>query len=86
MKKILLITVVLLMSGCADEVTLQQAINIDPVGFWYGLWHGVTLPFSFVGSLFWDISIYAIYNNGGWYDFGYFLGAGGFSASAMSSK
>lgn len=56
------------------------------MGFWYGLWHGMVLPFAWIGSLFSDsVSIYAIYNNGGWYDFGYFLGVGGLSTSASTS-
>lgn len=81
------LAVLLLTSGCADTVTFSEAIDIDPVGFWYGLWHGITFPFSLVGSLFAeDIAVYAIYNNGGWYDFGFFLGVGGFSASLATSK
>ncbi|MCK5236104.1 MAG: hypothetical protein KAR06_03880 [Deltaproteobacteria bacterium] len=72
----------LLVAGCADTVTFTQAINIEPVGFWYGLWHGVTFPISWIGSLISDdIAVYAIYNNGGWYDFGFFLGVGGLSSS-----
>jgi len=65
----------LMLTGCADVVTFEQAANIEPVGFWYGYLHGVTIAISFIGSLFWDdIAIYAIYNNGGWYDFGIYLG------------
>ena len=65
------------LSGCADTVTFSEAGSVDPVGFWYGLWHGGILLFSWIGSLFSDdIAIYAIYNNGGWYDFGFFLGIG----------
>lgn len=80
------ITLALLLTNCADSVTLAQAIEIEKVGFWYGLWHGICFPFAWVGSLFVDsISVYAIYNNGGWYDFGFFLGVGGFSATAASS-
>jgi len=76
---------VMLISGCADTVTFDQASNIDPIGFWYGLWHGFTLGFSWVGSLIWDdISIYAIYNSGGWYDFGFFLGAGALGGAGTS--
>jgi len=82
MKKFLLVVIVgLVLTGCADDVTLQHAMIIEPVGFWYGLWHGVCFPFSFIGSLFTDISVYAIYNNGSGYDFGFFLGVGGLSAS-----
>ena len=75
------------LTGCADTVTFTQAGQVEPVGFWYGLWHGMILPFAWIGSLLSDeISIYAIYNNGGWYDFGFFCGVGGFSASIVSSS
>jgi hypothetical protein len=71
----LLLGLLLLLTGCADTVTFEQAASMEPVGFWHGLWHGLTVGFAFIGSLFSDnIAIYAIYNNGGWYDFGYFLG------------
>ena len=86
-----LISLVMLffLSGCADTVSFQQAGNIEPVGFWYGLWHGLILPFAWFISLFSDsTSIYAIYNNGGWYDFGFFLGVGfiGGGSSAASQR
>jgi hypothetical protein len=74
------------LSGCADTVTFTQAMTIEPVGFWYGLWHGMTLPISFFGSLIWDnIAVYAIYNNGGWYDFGFWAGVGMLGGAASNS-
>jgi len=67
----------IVLSGCADSVTFNQAVNIDPVGFWYGLWHGMICPIAWIISLFSDsTAIYAIYNNGGWYDFGFIFGLG----------
>ncbi len=40
-----------------------------------GLWHGFIFPLAWIVSLFApNIAIYAVPNNGGWYDFGYFLG------------
>ena len=61
--------------GFPDNVTLQQATNIEPIGFLSGLFHGAIILISFIGSLFFDdITIYAIYNNGGWYNFGYIIG------------
>ncbi|MBA7527456.1 hypothetical protein ES705_19632 [subsurface metagenome] len=46
-------------------------------GFFLGLWHGIIAPFTFVISLFTDqVSLYEVHNNGGWYDFGFVLGAG----------
>ena len=80
-----LILLCFLLTGCADSVTFVQAENIEPVGFWFGLWHGIIFPLAWIWSLFSDgIAIYAIYNNGGWYDFGFFIGVGGFSASLIS--
>ena len=64
----------LMLASCADTVDVTYAL--EPVGFWYGLWHGMTAPIALVGSWFDDsIAVYAVYNNGGWYDFGFFLGA-----------
>jgi len=73
------------LTGCADFMTFEQAAVAEPVGFWYGLWHGIIFPFAWIASLLWEeIAIYAIYNNGGWYDFGFFLGVGGLSASLLT--
>ena len=76
----------LLISGCADSVTFAEASKMEPVGFFYGLWHGWICPISWFVSLF-DSStaIYAIYNNGGWYDFGFVLGAGILGGTVNSS-
>jgi len=91
MKKILLLTtiaVMLLASGCADYVGFGEAMRVQPVGFWYGLWHGMIAPISWICSLFSDnVAIYAIYNNGGWYDFGFILGLGSASGgTSLTSK
>ena len=69
----------LLLTGCADDVSFLKASEMLPVGFWYGLWHGNILPISWFISLFDNtVAIYAIYNSGGWYDFGFVLGGAGF--------
>lgn len=79
------------LTGCADSVTLAAAESHEKVGFWYGMWHGLILPIAWIVSLFSDsTAIYAIYNNGGWYDFGFVWGAaltfGGGSTTASSSR
>ncbi|MCG8373943.1 MAG: hypothetical protein MI700_10435 [Balneolales bacterium] len=67
----------LLTFSCAQAIDVQQFVDSEPYGFWNGLWHGIIAPFSFFVSLFKeDVAIYAINNNGGWYDFGFVLGAG----------
>jgi hypothetical protein len=65
-----------LFTGCADvSPHVETCITSTPYGFWGGLWHGIILPFSWIGSLFSDdIAIYAYNNTGGWYDFGFVLG------------
>lgn len=86
MKHLILLSFLLLLSGCADSVPLQQAAAMPPVGFWHGLWHGMILPFAWFVSLFdSDVAIYAVYNNGGWYDFGFMLGVGSAGISASRS-
>jgi hypothetical protein len=72
---LLLLSVAL--TSCADVENIKPCITDSPYGFWSGLWHGIIAPISFIGSLFFDsISMYAINNSGGWYDFGFVLGAG----------
>ncbi len=64
-----------LLSGCADSVDPASVQNLEPVGFWYGLWHGLILAVAFIVSLFDDtVAVYAVYNSGGWYDFGFLIG------------
>jgi hypothetical protein len=67
-----------LMTSCADVSHIQDCLpeNEHTYGFWAGAWHGLIMVFSFIGSLFSDnIAVYAVNNNGAWYDFGF---VGGF--------
>jgi len=67
----------LLLSSCAEVSHVRNCLVNKPYGFWSGLWHGIIAPISFIGSLFSDnIAMYAINNNGGWYNFGFVLGTG----------
>jgi hypothetical protein len=44
-------------------------------GFWQGLWHGIIAPITFVVSLLNNnVHLYQVYNNGGWYNFGFLMG------------
>jgi uncharacterized iron-regulated membrane protein len=63
----------LTVAGCAAGPTRW----VDhPAGFWAGLWHGFIIVIAFIISLFTDsVQIYARNNSGGWYDFGFVLGA-----------
>ncbi len=87
MKNVLLILLMLTMASCADVTNINACVKEVPYGFWSGLWHGIIAPVSFIGSLFWDdIAVYAVNNNGGWYDFGFVLGAGILFGGSSSSR
>lgn len=90
MKKhaLILILFALVLAGCAGPNTVEHVANAegDVAGFWLGLWHGLTILCSWIGSLFSDsISIYEVHNNGGWYNFGFALGVGALGGGASRS-
>lgn len=72
----------LLLTSCATQ-PLPNAY--DPPGFFSGLLHGFFILFSLVASIFTEHRIYAFPNSGGWYDFGYFLGAASFLGGGGAS-
>lgn len=76
-KSVIGLGILFLMTGCAPSISVEQCVANDLYGFWGGLWHGIIAPISFVLSLFMDdVAMYAVNNTGGWYDFGFVLGAG----------
>jgi hypothetical protein len=69
-----------ILTGCADAVHVEPCIHPaeHTYGFWGGVWHGMIMVPDFIGSLIWDdVAVYAVNNNGAWYDFG-FIGGFGF--------
>jgi hypothetical protein len=87
LRLVLLIAWILLLVSCATQ-PLPEAY--DPPGFFTGFWNGLTMFFALIGHLFdSSIRIYSFPNSGGWYDFGFFLGAAallGGGASSASSR
>ena len=85
MKKLAVLVSALSLTACAaTEAT--TAVAPGAPGFLLGLWHGFIFPVAWVISLFTDkVAIYAVPNNGGWYDFGYFLGIVVFGVGARKS-
>ncbi|MEN3748126.1 hypothetical protein TPR58_13200 [Sphingomonas sp. HF-S3] len=62
-----------LLAGCATQV--PAGVSPSAPGFLMGLWHGFIFPVAWFLSLVMpDVAVYAVPNNGGWYDFGYFIG------------
>ena len=73
------------LAGCATRA--PQATLANGPGFFSGLWHGFVAPLAFIAQLFVnDIAVYASPNSGGWYDFGFLLGIGGFSSGIFASS
>jgi hypothetical protein len=78
------VAALLLLAACATQSA--TAVAAGSPGFLLGLWHGFIFPVAWLLSLFMpDVSIYAVPNNGGWYDFGYFLGIAVFGIGARKS-
>ena len=72
-KTALAMTCLIVLGSCATQPDVQAS---NPPGFLWGVLHGVIAIPALVGSLFWDIRIYAVPNTGRWYDFGFVLGFG----------
>jgi hypothetical protein len=74
----ILVASTLILTGCADNESVEQCLTGHTYGFFGGLWHGFIAPFDFIGMLFdKDITMYAQNNNGGLYALGFLLGSGG---------
>lgn len=81
-----LATLALTLAAC---VARQAPTAVSPTapGFLEGVWHGFIFPIAWIVSLFTDdIAVYQVPNNGGWYDFGYFVGICLLGVGARSSK
>jgi hypothetical protein len=76
-----------LLASCARQTAQAVSDAPDTPGFLLGLWHGFIFPVAWIISLFVDrVAIYAVPNNGGWYDFGYFLGIVVFGVGANKTR
>ena len=85
MKRLLALASLLALAACT-ATQASDAVAPQAPGFLLGLWHGLIFPLAWVASLFvHDIAVYAVPNNGGWYDFGYFLGIVVFGVGAKRS-
>ena len=65
----------LALAACATQTASAVAHSPTTPGLLLGVWHGFIFPVAWVLSLFMpEIAVYAVPNDGGWYDFGYFVG------------
>ncbi len=87
---LLLLALVLLAAACAPGPNpLKGTPRPDgkPAGFWLGLWHGLISPVTFIISLLSrSVQFYEVHNNGGWYNFGFVLGAGLFLGGGIFGR
>lgn len=84
---LLAVTLALLLTGCAPtQPEIANCVHGHVYGFWGGLWHGMIAPFALIVHLFDSgVAVYSHNNNGGWYDFGFLIGVGAFTASGTST-
>lgn len=85
-RTLFMLAAMLALGACAAT---QSPAAVDPngPGFWLGLWHGFIFPIAwFVGLVMPAVDVYAVPNNGGWYNFGYFLGIVVFGVGANRSR
>ena len=76
---IVIVALILILSSCFAGGNPMEGVEEfgTTAGFLKGLWHGFIAPFTFIVSLFTDgIHFYEVHNNGGWYNFGFVIGAG----------
>ncbi len=74
----------IILTSCAPG---NEKFDIDPAGFWAGLWHGLISLITFIISLFNNqIGIYEV-NNSGWpYNLGFILGVMFFYGGSFKSS
>jgi hypothetical protein len=91
---IILMSMLVLLSACTagpNEYRNVPDEDGEVAGFWKGLWHGLISPITFIISLFSkSVYVFEVHNNGGWYTFGFLLGAsitfGGSGGGAASRR
>ena len=87
MKRIAIILIAALALAACVATESANAVQPNAPGFLLGVWHGFIFPVAFILSLFVDkIDVYAVPNNGHFYDFGYFVGICFLGVGARSSK
>jgi len=86
---LLLLLAVFLTSCAAGPNSLEKTPGRDgkTAGFWRGFWHGLIAPIAFIISIFSDnVRLYEVHNSGGWYNFGFVLGAGLFLSGGILGR
>ena len=82
----ILVAMALAVAACVARQSSSAVAPTAP-GFLEGVWHGFVFPIAWIVSLFTDqIAVYSVPNNGGWYNFGYFIGICFLGVGARNSR
>jgi hypothetical protein len=85
-----LLAVVLVVASCAPGPNpAERTPDADGkvAGFFMGFWHGLISPVTFIISVFAkSVRFYEVHNSGGWYNFGFVLGAGLFLSGGILGR
>jgi len=74
------------LAGCARQSAAAVSQAPGTPGFLLGVWHGFIFPVAWLLSLVMpEVAVYAVPNNGGWYDFGFFIGIMVFGVGARKT-
>jgi len=86
----MILALAIVLASCAPGPNdLEKTANAQgrTAGFLLGLWHGLISPVTFIISIFSkNVRFYEVHNNGGWYNFGFVLGAGLFLSGGILGK
>jgi hypothetical protein len=78
--------VLVALTGCIPGDGTSSATQ--QAGFFWGIWHGWIAPISLIISIFdKNIHIYEVFNNGFWYDLGFYMAIiSGFGGISLARK
>ena len=87
---VLILALIIVVASCApgpnDAEKTPNAAG-RTAGFWLGIWHGLISPVTFIISIFSkNVRLYEVHNNGGWYNFGFVIGAGLFLSGGILGR
>jgi len=87
LKLLALLAVILILASCApgpNPAERTPDAKGRTAGFFMGFWQGLISPVTFVISIFSkNVRLYEVHNSGGWYNFGFVLGAGLFLSGGI---
>jgi hypothetical protein len=85
-----LLAIILVAAACVpgpNPAERTPGADGNVAGFFSGFWHGLIAPVTFIISIFSkSVRFYEVHNTGGWYNFGFVLGAGLFLSGGILGR